>query len=87
MSQPGPEPRLAPIADNKKVDTSKIPETLKLVNNWVNWKLEERDGELTKVPKNPLTGKNAKSDDSGTWGTFEEALEAAQYFKCIIPYQ
>ena len=43
---------------------------------WVCWKLEERDGRKTKIPKNPHTGGNAKSNDSTTWGTFHDAITA-----------
>jgi hypothetical protein len=40
---------------------------------WVAWNEELRDGELTKVPKNPVTGDNAKSNDPATWATLEDA--------------
>lgn len=60
-----------------------IPELLKNFNNWVNWKLEERDGKLTKVPKNPITGKNAKSDDSSTWASYEIVEQNRHFFDGI----
>ena len=47
-----------------------IPEELRAVPQWVCWVGSD------KVPKNPHTGRNAKSNDSSTWGTFEEAINA-----------
>ena len=43
---------------------------------WVCWKFEVKDGRKTKIPKNPHTGCNAKSNDSTTWGTFHDAITA-----------
>lgn len=54
-----------------------IPNELKAVGRWVNWRLMMRKGRLTKVPfqaHNPK--KNASSTDPDTWGTFEEAVAA-----------
>jgi primase-polymerase (primpol)-like protein len=51
-----------------------IPEELKVRPQWVDWKLEERNGDVTKVPYTPYTGCKASSTDLLTWGTFEEAL-------------
>jgi primase-polymerase (primpol)-like protein len=53
-----------------------IPEELKVRPQWVDWKLEECDGDLTKVPYAPRTGRRASSTDLLTWCTFEEALDA-----------
>ncbi len=58
------------------VRTESIPWELKRRPQWVNWKLEERDGNLTKVPYTPCTGHKASSTDLMTWGTFEEAIAA-----------
>ena len=42
--------------------------------NWGYWRLEQnRDGKLTKVPKNPYTGNNADPSDLSTWGTSWDA--------------
>ncbi|MCR4436179.1 MAG: phage/plasmid primase, P4 family [Clostridiales bacterium] len=57
-----------------------IPQTLKQLNRWVCWQLEERDGKPTKVPKNPLTGKNALNNEAKTWGTFEQAVAGMQKY-------
>ena len=53
-----------------------IPEQLTERPQWVNWCLEERKGETTKVPYTPGTRRRASSTDLMTWRTFEEALEA-----------
>ena len=54
-----------------------VPQQLKEIPNWVCWKLEMREGKPTKIPYNPATGRNAKANDPTTWGTFEQAVEAA----------
>jgi putative DNA primase/helicase len=55
-----------------------IPPELKGIDHWVAWRYElrpDRNGKLklTKVPVDPLTGTNAKTNDKTTWGTFEQA--------------
>jgi primase-polymerase (primpol)-like protein len=54
-----------------------IPNELKAYPNWVNWKLELRNGELTKIPYDPETGRNAKANEPETWATFDQAVDAA----------
>lgn len=46
-----------------------IPSELKSVKQWVCWAGD-------KLPKNPYTGNNAKSNDPNTWSDFETAVEA-----------
>lgn len=58
-----------------EVDPQRIPANLKGWNNWVTWSYENRDGKLTKVPKNPFTGGNSMSNNSSTWGPFDVAFE------------
>lgn len=53
-----------------------IPEELRARHQWVAWRLEERKGEVTKVPYTPRTGCRASSTDLMTWSTFEKVLEA-----------
>lgn len=66
---------LLPI-DFSKPDFEALPHELRSVPHWVNWNLVERDGgKPTKVPVDPNTGKNAKTNDPSTWGSFETALE------------
>jgi hypothetical protein len=55
-------------------DGSRIPEELKLLRRWVNWRYVERNGKRTKVPLNPHTGAPASCDDRTTWGGYEEAV-------------
>lgn len=61
-----------------------IPQELKDLRQWVciDTKLEKIDGvdKLKKFPKNPHSGYNAKSDDSKTWGTFNDALAGCQKY-------
>ncbi len=54
----------------------KIPQELRDLPQWVNWRLEERGGKPTKIPVNARTGAPASSTDSATWATFPEALAA-----------
>ena len=61
----------APIVEN-------IPERLTERTQWVCWRLEERDGKMTKVPYVPGTERRASSTDLMTWRTFEEAIQALQ---------
>lgn len=49
---------------------SNIPNELKKLNNWVCWCGTD------KIPKNPHTGRNAKTNDPKTWGSFDEAVNA-----------
>ncbi len=51
-----------------------IPEELRQIPNWVCCNGKD------KIPKNPSNGKNAKSNDPSTWGTFEQACKACETF-------
>jgi putative DNA primase/helicase len=57
------------------VKPENIPDELRLRPQWVNWRLEKRGGNLTKVPYTPGTERKASSTDLMTWGTYEEAIE------------
>ena len=57
-----------------------IPEELRKFPNWVCWVRDERNGKPTKIPVNPLTRGNAKSNDPETWASFEEAKQS--YLDC-----
>ena len=59
----------SPIVEN-------IPERLIERPQWVCWRLEERDGKMTKMPYTPGTLRRASSTDLMTWRTFSEALAA-----------
>jgi putative DNA primase/helicase len=60
---------ITPIPEN-------IPEILTERPQWVCWRYEERDGELTKVPYTPGTLLRASSTNLMTWSTFKDALAA-----------
>ena len=49
-----------------------IPDELKTIPNWVNWRYENKPGrdKLTKPPLNPIGLQYAKPNDPATWGTF-----------------
>ncbi|CAN5728715.1 hypothetical protein BH24ACT22_BH24ACT22_12070 [soil metagenome] len=53
-----------------------IPNELKARPQWVNWRLEKRGEEWTKVPYDPKTECRASSTNPLTWASFEEAFEA-----------
>lgn len=57
-----------------QVRVENIPAELKQMPNWVCWQGE------AKIPRNPHTGNNAKSNDPATWGTFEEAVAACDKY-------
>ncbi len=64
-------------------DYSKIPQELKQLNRWVLWKTQKNEkGKTTKIPVNAKNGYGAKSNDSDTWSSFEEALNKVEYFNC-----
>jgi hypothetical protein len=54
-----------------------IPSDMAYERRWLNWRTELRDGKWTKVPVDPHTGANAKSNDPETWGTLTDAWEHA----------
>lgn len=54
-----------------------IPEELKQCRNWVVWKYVRRGGKKTKIPVDPTTERNAKSNGPETWADFSTACEAA----------
>ena len=56
------------------MDYNKIPRELMTMNQWVCWRFETRDNKPTKIPINPHTGGNAMSNNSKTWGTFQQAI-------------
>ncbi len=42
---------------------------------WVVWRKEQRQGKLTKVPYNALTGRKAASDNPVTWASYAQAVQ------------
>jgi putative DNA primase/helicase len=57
------------------IDVAGIPQELKERPQWVLWRVEERQGKLTKVPY-AVRGGNARADDPGTWASFDAAVAA-----------
>jgi len=66
---------LKPIFEN-------IPDEIKSLPQFVNWKREKREGKLTKTPRKP-SGDYAKSNDPLTWSTFEVCKNSAKEFDGI----
>ena len=61
----------------------KIPQELKDMKRWVCYALvEKEDGEITKVPINAITGKNAKCNDNLTWSYFNVAINGCVKYNC-----
>lgn len=55
-----------------------IPESLKSLRQWVCYRTTPREnGKLAKIPVDPKTLNDAKANDPSTWGTFAEAVAAA----------
>lgn len=59
-----------------------IPEELKELKQWCCFKLQHRNGKLTKVPIDANTGNLGKSNDESTWSSFDTALGAIDKFNC-----
>lgn len=60
---------------NKKLKyVNQIPDELKNTEQWVCY-------DYDKMPYNPKTGDCAKTNDSSTWGTYQEALSTAKNSK------
>ena len=53
-----------------------VPTDLKSRDRWLCWCVGERNGEKTKLPVNPATGKVDDATDSSVWTSFEEARQA-----------
>lgn len=66
---------LSPIFEN-------IPDEIKSLPQFVNWKEETREGKLTKTPRKPHGG-YAKTNNPSTWSTFEACRKASDKFDGI----
>jgi len=59
------------------VTFDRIPAEMRDYPQWVVWKFEETDGgKPTKVPYSPLFRGHASVTNRGTWGTFDQAVQA-----------
>jgi primase-polymerase (primpol)-like protein len=57
------------------LNVANIPHELKEKHQWVNYGIEIRKGEETKIPKQP-NGHNADSTNPATWSDFETCFQA-----------
>lgn len=64
--------------DFLKPKQESIPEELKGYNQWVVWKAKPRDGKTTKVPYDPKSGKEARTNEASTWAAFDKAWQMYQ---------
>ena len=48
---------------------------LRVLRRWVAWTYEHKSDRLTKVPKNPMNGRNASVSNPATWSGYEEARD------------
>jgi hypothetical protein len=56
-----------------------IPEEMRLYNQWVLWRFEDRNSvKPTKVPYCSLTGKMASVTNPHTWVSFDQAIQAME---------
>jgi primase-polymerase (primpol)-like protein len=54
-----------------------IPAELQALRQWVNWRVEDRDGTPTKEPLNPVNGHRASVTNPRNWNTFDYAVAMA----------
>lgn len=60
------------------VNFGNIPSELRVLPNWVLWRIEIRDGKPTKVPIDRF-GEHASSTAPHTWSHFDEARSAFEH--------
>ena len=65
--------------ENTMHNYHEVPPEILTQGRFCCWRLEERAGRKTKVPYNPNTGQPAKSNDPGTFASFEIAYRAQGY--------
>lgn len=61
---------------------SSVPNSIRSVRRWVCYKLEPREGKITKIPINAMSGKFAKVDDKLTWTDFDTAIMGCEKYGC-----
>ncbi len=80
------------MIDLYALEVSNVPQELKDLKQWVNWRLEERNGTTTKVPISSRNNSKASCTDQLTWSDFATAqkLHAGQAhgvgFEITPPY-
>ena len=63
------------IREKGVIKIMNLPEQLRELMKMKHWVCHQ-----DKIPKNPITGGNAKADLASTWGTYEEALYGLKRF-------
>jgi putative DNA primase/helicase len=63
-----------------------IPQSLKLIDNWIVWRLEERNGKQSKTPYRANGTGHAKTNDPDTWVSFEQAISVYESSHKAIPF-
>jgi len=53
-------------------------QSMRDLRQWLCWRLEERNGDPTKVPYSPETHEKAKSTDPKTWTGYQQAVRACK---------
>jgi len=62
-----------------EVNLNEIPQELLDRNQWVAWKgVYKENGKMTKIPINPHSGSNAKTNDPSTWSCHAKAFKCAR---------
>mgnify|MGYP006289749015 CR=1 FL=1 len=62
-----------------EVNLNEIPQELLDRNQWVAWKgVYKENGKMTKIPINPHSGSNAKTNDPSTWSSHVKAFVHAR---------
>src|SRR5699024_5835604 len=56
-----------------------IPEELKQLDRWCNWRFETRNGKETKTPIDSNTLNYARSNDESTWSSYDTALRSLSH--------
>lgn len=77
-AQHKPPPHVMTQEDVERIKTH-FPEEMILLHQWVPYSLRwsEKTGKFDKIPMNPKTGYNAKSNKPETWGSFDVAVKRA----------
>lgn len=57
-----------------RVLSANMPDALLRLPIWIGWDFEHDGKKWGKIPKNPRTGGNAKTNDPATWGTLGDAI-------------
>ena len=70
------------MSNQLKEKIMSYPEEIRNLS-FCNWKREKRDGNITKVPYNPLTGGRAQVDVPNTFTTLDKVLELKSAYRLV----